>query len=47
MKIWLILLRLYNTRKSGLFIDGATEAVKHEIKKDGFLRTLMAPKAAS
>ena len=33
----------------GLLIDGATETVKHEIKrqKGGFLGTLLAPLAAS
>ena len=35
--------------KSGLFIDGATEKVKHEIKKQesGFLGAMVAPMAAS
>ena len=33
---------------SGLLIDGATETVKHEIKKEvGFLGAMMAPMAAS
>ena len=34
---------------SGKLIDGVTEAVKHEIKKQegGFLRALLAPLAAS
>ena len=35
--------------KSGLLIDGGTETVKHEIKKQesGFLGVMMAPMAAS
>ena len=34
--------------KSDLLIDGATETVKHEIKKEGgFLGAMMAPVAAS
>ena len=35
--------------KSDLLIDGATEAVKHEIKKQdsGFLGAMMTPMAAS
>ena len=35
--------------KSGLFTDGATEKVKHEIKKQksGFLGAMVAPMAAS
>ena len=34
---------------SGVLIDGVTETVKHEIKKqeDGFLGALLAPLAAS
>ena len=35
--------------KSGVLIDGVTEKVKHEIKKQegGFLGALLAPLAAS
>ena len=35
--------------KSGLLIDGATETVKHEIKKQkgGFIGAIMAPMTAS
>ena len=35
--------------KSGLLIDGATETVKHEIKKQkgAFIGAIMAPMAAS
>ena len=35
---------------SGVFIDGVTETVEHEVKKkqeDGFLRALLAPSSAS
>ena len=40
---------LESLEKSGLLIDGTSETVKHEIKKqeDGFLGTMMAPMSAT
>ena len=46
METWMILLK--TLEDSNVLIDGITETVKHEIKKEsGFLTTFLAPSAAS
>ena len=46
MKIWMILLK--SLEDSGVLIDGVTETVKYEVKKeeDGFLGALLTPLVA-
>ena len=49
MKIWMILLTSQSQENPGLLIDGASETVKHQIKKKegGLLPGMMAPMADS